>query len=348
MRIAVYISGHGFGHLAQIAPVLEGLMCRCPDGRFLVRCALPEAELRTRLPFAFELDPGPVDVGVVQRHAVAEDRSASIRAMREWCTGLARHIDREVQRLRGFRPHLVLSNISPLAFPVARRLGVPGLGLATLDWHTIYRHWLPADDPVIETLAASYGACDELLVPPMAMAMDVFPRRRPIPLVASGPQRSIRLDDPRYKALVLFGGSASPPYEASALAELADWLFLVPGATGSEPENIRPVPAGAAPVDVMPSVDCIVCKPGYGVLSEGWRTGTPLVWIERPGFPEYPVLERWLENRFPATRLDMADFAAGRWGAALERARNDRRRYPEIAGDGAAEAAAVIASWVGR
>jgi len=160
MNIAVYISGHGFGHLAQMAPVLNCLYKSRPDCHFLIRCALPQSELRARLHFEFEIEQTPVDIGVVQKNAIEEDREASVRRMRGWIEQMDQHIEREIGWLRAFKPSLILSDISPLAFPVARALAVPGIGLATLDWHTIYSYWLNDDDPVLEKLAQAYGACD--------------------------------------------------------------------------------------------------------------------------------------------------------------------------------------------
>ncbi len=346
MRVAVYVSGHGFGHLAQVAPVLARLREAHPGARFLVRCGLPEGELRARLRFDFVLDRVPVDVGVVQRHAIEEDPHASVRRLREWLAGFAGHLDREAALLGDFGADVVLSNVSPLAFPVARRLGIPGLALATLDWHEIYRHWLPADDPALAMLASAYGECDELLVPPLAMAMSAFPQRRAIPLVVADPRESVVAGDAdRRRCLVLFGGSGTPPYAIEALAGIDGWAFFVPGIERPAAGNVEPLPRGRAIIDLMQAVDCVVCKPGYGVLSECWRTQTPIVWVERSGFPEYPVLARWLEERFPAVRLEREAFERGDWTAALTRAVRHPRCFPRLEGDGARLAAEIVAGW---
>ncbi len=140
MNIAVYISGHGFGHLAQLAPVLNHLHVIRPDCRFLIRCALPQAELRARLVFDFKLDQSPVDVGVVQKSAIEEDRDASIRQMRAWVENMDQQVELEIEYLRRFNASMILSDISPLVFPAAKALNIPAIGLATLDWHTIYCH----------------------------------------------------------------------------------------------------------------------------------------------------------------------------------------------------------------
>lgn len=43
------ISAHGYGHLAQAAPVLNRLADLIPDLRLTLRCGLPESKLRQRI-----------------------------------------------------------------------------------------------------------------------------------------------------------------------------------------------------------------------------------------------------------------------------------------------------------
>jgi len=346
MNIAVYISGHGFGHLAQLAPVLNHLHAIRPDCRFLIRCALPQPELQSRLDFDFQLEQSPVDVGVVQQSAIEEDRAASIRQLRAWVEQMDQHIEREIGCLRRFEPSLVLSDISPLAFPAAKALGVPAIGLATLDWHTIYAHWLDADDMVIQQLAQAYGTCDLLLTPPMAMAMPVFPEQRQIALIAARPVHTPNpvAGDGRKKALVLFGGCGNPAFAMQALAAMDDWLFLMPDAPATAPANVKAIHfgSGVRAVDLMGFVDVVVCKPGYGVLSECWRTDTAIAWVERPDFPEFPMLKRWLDDAMPSAGMTRTDFQQGHWLPALQGAGRKQTRFPAMPADGAEQAVDII------
>lgn len=352
MRIAAYISGHGFGHLAQCAPILNELFKQSPESRFLIRCSLPEAELRARLGFDFELDGDPVDIGVIQRSAIEEDVDTSIARMRDWIAMLDQRIAHEIGLLKQFRPDVVLSNVSPLAFPAARAAGVPSVAVATLDWYTIYAHWLDADDPLIVALRQSYAVCDLLLTPPMAMDMQPFANRQTIPLIAANPV-SVAFDfKPGYRrrALVIFGGAGQPPFDMQALARMEEWLFLMPGVPDDAPENVQQVAFDAAlrAVDLMPHVDAVVCKPGYGILAECWRTGTPIAWVERPDFPEYPMLKRWLDGSFPSCGMAIGDFRAGNWLPALQGAITSDRHFPGLNEEGAVIATKAIVSFVGE
>ncbi len=346
MRIAAYISGHGFGHLAQMAPVLNQIYQMKPDSRFLIRCPLPVAEIQARLDFPFDLESTAVDVGVVQKSAIEEDRQASLLQMKQWISEMDEHIKQEIIMLHDFQPSLVLSDISPLAFPAARAVAVPGIAIATLDWFAIYSCWLPENDPVLISLAAAYRDCDLLLQLPMAMDMAVFQKRQKIPLIAAYPSEiSFPFLNNRDKcALVIFGGSNQPSYDLQALAALSEWQFLIPDTTAEAPENVQSIHFSneVRPIDFMPFVDVVICKPGYGILAECWRTGTPIAWVERPDFPEFPMLKGWLDKEFPACGMSKSNFQSGNWLETLERARRHANAFPDLDADGAKVAADII------
>jgi len=147
--------------------------------------------------------------------------------------------------------------------------------------------------------------------------------------------------------LVLFGGCGNPAFDLDALAAMPEWRFLLPA------DSSDPLPSNAArvdlsgklrAVDLLPHIDLLLCKPGYGLLSECWVTSTPIAWVERPDFPEFPVLRRWLDELFPAAGMSRDDFHAGRWADTLAAALSCERRYPEIREDGALVAARAIQS----
>ncbi len=354
VTLAVYISGHGYGHLAQLAPVLTALLHGQPRLRLLLRSELDETVIRRFLPTSFRLLPGAVDVGVVQHHAAAEDIPATIRAARRFFSDWEARVTAEITRMRRFRPALVLSDISPLAFPVARRLGVPAIALGSLDWHAIYSGYMPADDPLLALLAEAHTQADVLLQPPLSMPMPGFACTKRIGLIArraSRPRNALRrhlgITDNMRLGMVMFGGAGDPPFDVGALDAITGWQFGIPA---TEARRITPrlahVPCtdGTTTADYVAAADVVICKPSYNILAECWRHRTSIVYVPRPGFPEYPYLRGWLEKNAPAAEISPAAFAAGAWEEALDQAIHSRRCYPDTDMNGDMEAARYIAA----
>jgi len=355
-RLAVYISGHGYGHLAQIAPVLEALHRTHPDLSLLIRTNINEKTIRCFLSAPFELVAGEVDIGVVQKNASEEDVPATIKAARDFFSGWEERITRETERLGKYRPNLILSDISPLAFPVAKKLGIPAIGLCSLDWHAIYSTYLPADDALLGLLANAHGQADVLLQPPLNMPMPSFPnikRIAPISRHANHDRDEVRrhleLTEGERLGMIMFGGAGDPPFNIEALDNISGWRFCIPGDSDAElAAQIRQVSYRGAfsTVDYAAAANAVICKPSYNILAECWRYKIPVIYVPRPDFLEYPYLRNWLQKNAPAVELTVPDFRAGNWQQALDTAVQMPKRYPETNMDGDVRAAEIISHYL--
>jgi len=96
----------------------------------------------------------------------------------------------------------------------------------------------------------------------------------------------------------------------------------------------------------MQECDLVITKPGYGTLAECWQTKTPLVYVPRETFPEYPYLDAWLQRHAPASRLPSVDFVRGHWLPAMREVLNCPRAYPDISASGALQAAQLISDGI--
>ena len=80
MHLVADISGHGLGHLAQAAPVLNALAERVADLRITVRSTLSDSALADMTAFPFERAAPPPDIGMEMNGPIEVDRRASAGA----------------------------------------------------------------------------------------------------------------------------------------------------------------------------------------------------------------------------------------------------------------------------
>lgn len=353
-RLAVYISAHGFGHWSQMAPVLQHLHRQLPDLHPVLRTALPETLLHQCIDFPFTYLPGEADIGVIQRDAMREDVEATRQAVAAFHRHWHSRVEEESRLLHDYNASLVLSDIAPLAFAAATRAGIPSLGLCTLDWHDIYEPLFGADFPPLQEIAAAHESCTLLLKPPLSMPMLSFPRRKDIGLITrtssvnpADTLARLGLAPDMRTALVAFGGVGTPEFDIHALAEVDGWRFILPDTrfrSADLPVNVLACDTRQWKlVDLLAAADCVVCKPGYGILAEAWAANKPVAYVPRPNFPEYSYLKAWLEAHAPAEVLPLQAFESGDWLPVLDRLITAPRTYPALPPDGAEEAAAIIA-----
>ena len=144
-HLVVSISGHGFGHVAQTAPILNVLYPRMPHPatqlRLTVRSTVPLAHLGSRIHAPFEFRPSEGDVGMVMSSALDVLVGDSSTAYRAFHADWEKRVADEAQLLRELNADFVFSNVGYLALAGAQRAGIPNAALCSLNWADIYRHY---------------------------------------------------------------------------------------------------------------------------------------------------------------------------------------------------------------
>jgi hypothetical protein len=139
-HLLVAISSHGFGHVSQVAPVVNALRARAPGLRVTLRTVAPLPLLASRIHGPFDRQPVADDFGMVQIDAMRVDRAASGARYREFHAGWEERVDGVATQLAAARPDLILADVPYLTLAAAARVGIPAVGLCSLNWADIYRH----------------------------------------------------------------------------------------------------------------------------------------------------------------------------------------------------------------
>lgn len=332
--IAVYVSGHGYGHATRVAEVLRALREQAPDVGLGVVTAAPEKLFRDTVPGPFTFRSLECDVGLAQKGPLVIDEEGTVRRWRALAAGRAARTSEEARWLRSIGTRVVLGDIPPLAFEAAAEAETPSVGLANFSWDWIYRHLArrqPALREAADAAAAAYAGAALLLQLPFAGDLSAFPCREPIPMVARRPrvgrtEARTRLGLPQggICVLVSFGGIGMPVFDLRALAGLSDFRFLIDSGAGPWAANVEAVDAarrtalGLGYQDLVGAADVVVTKPGYGIVSDAIGGGTRIVYTERGDFPEYPILVAEMARYIPCAHVGNEDLLAGRWRPAIE------------------------------
>ncbi len=348
-HLVVSISGHGFGHVAQTAPILNLLHERVPKLRLTVRSTVPLAHLRSLIRIPFDHLTSEGDIGMLMSSALdvrAEDSRAAYRAFHaDWDTRVAD----EARLLHDLGADMVFSNVGYLPLAGAQRAGIANAALCSLNWFDIYRHYC-GDDTIAAQMLSCYANTDAFLRTTPGMAMSNLPNLVPVaPIAAVGTNRrdelSRHLKLPQEEKLVLvsMGGIASrlpverwPRIDGVRWLVQESWQVVHPDAVVLEslPMNF---------IDLLASCDALLCKPGYGSFVEAACSGKPVLFVTREGWPEAPPLTEWLGQHgvcreVTRIRMENGDIA----GALLDLWSAPAAVPPKP--DGAAQAA----DWISR
>ena len=301
-HLVASISGHGFGHVAQTAPILNALHRLLPQLRITVRSAVPLSHLRSRIRSPFTHLQSEGDIGMVMSSALDVHGEYSRIAYQRFHAGWDTRVNAEAALLRELQADLVFSNVGYLPLAGAQRASLPNAALCSLNWYDIYRHYC-GEDQIAAQIKTCYANADAFLRATPGMAMDSLPNIIPVAPVADLGKhrrdelnRHLRLSNAEKLVLVSMGGIATrlpmerwPRIDGVRFLVQESWQVQHPDAIALES---LPMSFG----DLLASCDTLLCKPGYGSFVEAACGGVPVLYVSRADWPESAALVAWLQR----------------------------------------------------
>lgn len=317
MLIALYVSGHGFGHASRDVELVNALAARRPGVRIVAR-TLVAPWLFGPADVPVDVQPLEADTGLVQLDSLRFDERESVLRAAAFYETFAERVDAEARVLQALGADLVIADIPPLAFAAAARAGIPSIAIGNFTWDWIYGEYEAFDTlapHVLPTICAAYATATRALrlpfhggFEPMAHVVE------DIPLIArqsrrdrADTRRLLGLGDDRPVVLASFGAYGAPlPWEAiRANHEIALIAF-----------DTQP-PHGLKYQDLVAAADVVVSKPGYGIVSECVANNTALLYTSRGRFIEYDLFVAEMPRVLRCRPISQDDLLAGRWGDAI-------------------------------
>jgi len=350
-KIAYYITAHGYGHGARSCDILNALRVAAPETSIIVKTDLPETFMRSRLLGGIELRRGAFDVGLIQEDAIRVDLDASLQALEALYAREDELIRQEIDFMRSENIGVVVADIPAIPLEAAQRSGIPNIATSNFGWDWIYEDFAERDvrwQPYVEKFRRVYRQTDLLLRQPFAEPMDVFPRKVDLPLLAGPGQNrkeqivEITGADPDKRWVLLSFTSLDLQQPAfDHLAQLTAYEFFAVEPLEWKDSTVRSIKrSDACFSDILASVDIVVTRPGFGIVSECIANRKPIIYSYRPNFREYAVLVEAIQKYCRQAFVQNAELYAGQ----LERALMDIEKAPlpsERIESGGAELAAT-------
>ncbi|MBF0584180.1 MAG: hypothetical protein HQL80_08100 [Magnetococcales bacterium] len=360
-RLCCVVSGHGFGHIAQTAALVNRLAAELPALQLHIISPLPRPLLARMIGVEFSLECRAQDVGLLQSDPMRIDLSATAQAVRRLHDDWSRQLAVEKASLSAWRPDLVLANIPYLPIAAAAELGIATVGVASLTWDAVLAaYFLAGDGPDPEitgwwrAMREAYAGTSLALLPmPAIVENHPFPRAELIgPLITLGRPRREALRrllglaeaDERPVILVSLGGIPARHIPVQALAREEGFHWLLDVDLPAHPGHLHAISVLLGHwsfADLSASVDGVVSKPGYGMAVAATVQQIPFLYLRRGTFPDEPPICGWMEAVGCAMELTAAQFYGGDWSVAL-RSLLDRPVRPLLSANGAEQGVAHI------
>lgn len=327
-HLLVALTAHGFGHVAQTAPVINALRRRIPTLQLTLYTSIPRTLLANRFEGEFTLITQSPDVGMCMRHALEVDGAASAQAYQRYHQDWGQAVTEEARLLASHAPDAVLANVPYRILAAAAKAEIPALAMCSLNWADIYRHYcgkLPGAPTILDEMIAAYRSAYAFLQPTPSMPMSDLDNRSGIGPIArlgndrrAAIRRRLGLTDAAKFILVSLGGIPTQLNPTSWPA-LPGVYWIVPAAWG--PQRLDTITFESLAmnfVDVLRSADALITKPGYGSFLEAACNGVPVLYAPRHDWPEEDCLVKWLLRHGRCLAISREQLERGAFTTPLE------------------------------
>ncbi|MDH4359920.1 MAG: hypothetical protein OEW33_04190 [Nitrospirota bacterium] len=324
------ISAHGFGHAAQLMPILNELGTVIDDLQVIVRTQVPADFFQRHLQVKWELQVAQQDVGCIQQGPLDLDVEATWDAYTQFHTNWEHKIVEEGRAIRSAKANLVVSNISHLAIAAAAQAHCPVVGIASLSWDRVLEPYMHdhslSHRSILETIRNGYALADHLIRLHPGIEMPAFPSMDDVgpsvPLMKPNShdlRKILGVAENDVIVLIAFGGIPLNSLPIKAMESIAGLHFLV----GDLPlfqssVRVHRLEDLAIPFsEIIKQVDIIMTKPGYGTVMAAVHFGKALVYVRRGNFVDEQCLVDYTHRHGRGMELSRDDFESGNWEATL-------------------------------
>ncbi|HEU4684631.1 MAG TPA: hypothetical protein VFS39_09055 [Nitrospira sp.] len=349
------ISGHGFGHAAQVVPVLNALQKLVPGLSVVLRTSVPASFFQDRLAVPWSLQAVQQDVGCIQRGPLRIDVPATWSAHDAFHESWEARVQAEQDAMREVRPCVVIADTPYLALYAGAQAGFRTVGLANFTWDEVLAAFEPDSrrNALLARIRAYYGAAELGIRLAPGLSLSAFRRVCNVGPIAdpARPRRAelramLKTSDAERLVLVAFGGIPLNSLPWKAIEGMEGYHFIVDGIVPPSVSNVTGL--ASLPYSfktILASVDVVMTKPGYGTVVEAVAAGLAVLYVRRYNFADEASLVDYLHRHGNAAELLLDDFEAGRWKAMLAKITQASRVAPPPRSEGAQEAAAALAEY---
>lgn len=303
MKIAFYISNHGFGHIMRNLPVMACLLKETEHSIMVVTAAkqmqlaekylmkesgLTEQDLNHRVT-KIEQD---TDLGLIVKSGTLQiDKIATREAVGTYTANFPIRIKEAVDLFKANRIDRVVCDIVPWALTAAKLAEIPSYLMASFTWIEQYEDFMPESD--IVPYQKCFADADQVLFYDLVNepTRKRFPNGIDVGLCAR-PFHSDKVCEIKEKygekpiVFLSVGGSNSGIAGDIDVSKLP-YQFITTGGLGLKGKNVEFLPVEIENTqDYIAASDYCISKAGWSTLAEMMLAGKSMALLGRPDVPE--------------------------------------------------------------
>jgi uncharacterized protein (TIGR00661 family) len=292
-KIIYYITDHGKGHATRSIAIIRKLeelgikvIIRNSNAINFLKKAVPNTRIIS----------GITDVGpVIKKNGISIDQKKSIKKIEKWITNIDKFVEDEIKIISPLNPDLIITDISILPILTAKKMKKRSIAISNFTWYDVMK-FLPKKQ--LEFIKKAYSFADYVIKLPIGTKMDNFDNIQNTGIVSRIPtmskkdlRKKLKIKESEFIVTFALGGSdENINCKIGKNVKVLSMNSIINSSLNSL--NVSDWIEGQ---DIVNLSDLLICKCGYGLISECITSGTPFFYV---------VDKNHLEQRAISIELD--------------------------------------------
>ena len=251
---------------------------------------------------------GTTDVGpTIEKNGISINKSKTLENIGEWIDSIRLTSEKEYEIISKIKPNLIVSDISAMPFFAAHKAKINSVAISNFSWADVLTGF---SNKQIGILEEAYGLSDLAIQLPLGTKMKSFKSKKQVGLVCK------KSTDSRKLVRAKLGVKES---DICIFVNLSNYFTIkskIPSnvkiiSTGAyiNSDNVKYIKHWIEGQNIIAASDLVICKCGYGMISECLTNGIPFLYISDDNHLEQKAIsdqlnKMGLENRITEKELE--------------------------------------------
>ena len=356
MKIACFITSHGFGHATRTLAILRKLAQKY-NLDISIFSTLPDWFFTENLSgISYKTYQLKTDVGLVQKSPFKHDLNLTLDELNLFLQ--FKNEKQILELLEKKNLDFIFCDISPIGLHFAQKLGIPSCLLENFTWDWIYEEYLSERSDFqkpIEKLKDIFSSANlHIQTTPicnyLSDANHINPIFRPSKNDGGDLKKKLEIDHQKPIILVTTGGISQKYPFIEKIKKDSKHFYILTGSYSQFEKGknfcLLPHQSGFYFPDLIKTADGVVGKVGYGTVAEVWASQKPFMSIFRKDFRESQPIRKFIDENIPGFEVSHQIFNDGEWINDIDRFLNIKEKKNSIpVTNGSDQAFNIINNW---
>ncbi len=303
-KLIYYITDHGRGHATRSVAIIRELQKL--NIEIIIRNSNANNFLQNSLP-DIKIIPGLTDIGPdIKSNGISIDKQKTEITINNWIDRLNKISKAESEIIKKIEPDLIISDISAMPFLAATKTNTNSIAISNFSWYDVLK-FLPSNK--LEFLKDAYDKASFAIQIPLGTSMEHFKNKQKIGLVSRIPSLSKKKIREHFKIMnneivVLFALGRSDIEVNCKYLKNVKTLSMNTTVSNSNHIQLSDWNEGQ---EIVASADLVICKCGYGLISECLTNGIPFCYVSDDNHIEQQAISNELYKMGLDNRISFDD-----------------------------------------